>query len=62
MRGQVGLQAAKAAHMACLITTSAYTRSDDFKLADRIESSLEVGPSLAGTGRPPRRRAYDTAV
>lgn len=39
---QVGLEAAKAAHMACLITTSAYTRGDDFKLADRIESSLQV--------------------
>jgi len=38
---EVGLEAAKAAHMACLITTSAYTRGDDFKLADRIESSLQ---------------------
>ena len=38
---QVGLQAAKAANMACLITMSAYTEKDDLKLADRIVDSLE---------------------
>ena len=37
---QVGLQAAKAANMACLITTSAYTRGDDFKLA-RISNNMQ---------------------
>ena len=39
--GQVGLRAAKAASMACLITTSAYTHKDDLKLADRVEASLD---------------------
>lgn len=38
---EVGLQAAKAANMACLITTSAYTKKDDLMLADRIVDSLE---------------------
>jgi beta-phosphoglucomutase-like phosphatase (HAD superfamily) len=38
---QVGLKAAKAANMACLITTSAYTSNDDLKLADRVVDSLE---------------------
>ena len=38
---EVGLGAAKAANMACLITTSAYTSKDDLKLADRIVHSLE---------------------
>ena len=38
---QVGLQAAQAARIACLVTTSAYTEKDDLKLADRVEASLE---------------------
>mmetsp|Transcript_44762 Transcript_44762/g.70081 ORF Transcript_44762/g.70081 Transcript_44762/m.70081 type:complete len:288 (-) Transcript_44762:347-1210(-) len=39
---QVGLEAAKAANMAVLITKSAYTNDDDFKQADLVVDSLAV--------------------
>ncbi|MGB1592437.1 MAG: HAD-IA family hydrolase [Promethearchaeia archaeon] len=37
---QAGLDAAKAANIACLIARSTYTKDQDFKLADRVEESL----------------------
>lgn len=33
---RVGLEAAKAAGMACIVTTSAYTEQDDFAIADAV--------------------------
>lgn len=42
----IGLQAAKAAGMACLVTKSTYTGRDDFTAADRVVSELgEPGPA-----------------
>ena len=38
----VGLQAAKAAHCACLITKSTYSVNDDFKTADLVVDDLKV--------------------
>ena len=44
----IGLQAAKAAGMACLVTKSTYTGGDDFKAADRIVDELaSAGVTLA---------------
>ena len=44
----IGLQAAKAAGMACLVTISTYTGGDDFKAADRIVDELaSAGVTLA---------------
>mmetsp|Transcript_10285 Transcript_10285/g.34290 ORF Transcript_10285/g.34290 Transcript_10285/m.34290 type:complete len:291 (+) Transcript_10285:1014-1886(+) len=39
----VGLQAAKAAHCACLITKSTYSVNDDFKTADLVVDDLKKG-------------------
>ena len=38
----IGCQAAKAAGMACLVTTSTYTVDEDFTGADRIVPELEA--------------------
>jgi beta-phosphoglucomutase-like phosphatase (HAD superfamily) len=37
----IGLRAAKAAGMHCLVTKSIYTQSEDFGAADRVVDSLE---------------------
>ena len=36
----IGLQAAKAAGMSCLVTMSTYTTNEDFAVADRVVSQL----------------------
>jgi HAD superfamily hydrolase (TIGR01509 family) len=43
----IGLQAAKAAGMTCLVTTSTYTGGDDFSAADRVVPELGE-PGQAG--------------
>jgi len=43
----IGLQAAKAAGMNCIVTMSPYTADDDFELADRVVSDLNKGINLA---------------
>jgi beta-phosphoglucomutase-like phosphatase (HAD superfamily) len=40
---RVGLLAAKAAGMICVITTSPYTRGEDFTGADMVVADLEAG-------------------
>jgi beta-phosphoglucomutase-like phosphatase (HAD superfamily) len=37
----IGLKAAKAAGMHCLVTKSIYTQREDFAVADRVVDSLE---------------------
>lgn len=37
----IGLSAAKAAGMTCLVTKSSYTQDEDFAAADRVVSSLD---------------------
>ncbi len=44
----IGLRAAKAAGMACLVTVSSYTAEEDFSLADRVVSDLDHGPGAIG--------------
>lgn len=44
----IGLRAAKAAGMACLVTLSSYTAQEDFSLANRIVSDLDHGPGPIG--------------
>ena len=39
---RIGLEAAKAADMSCLITKSTYTRNEDFSEADMVVDDLEV--------------------
>ena len=43
----IGLRAAKAAGMNCIVTMSPYTAAEDFSLADRIVSDLDQGVDLA---------------
>lgn len=43
----IGLSAAKAAGMNCVVTISAYTEDDDFTGADRIVDDLDQGVDLA---------------
>ncbi len=38
-----GLNAAKAAGMACIVTVSSYTADEDFSLADRVVPDLDTG-------------------
>lgn len=40
---KIGLAAAKAAGMACLVTKSSYTGGEDFSGADAVFDSLEAG-------------------
>lgn len=42
----IGLRAAKAAGMHCIVTKSAYTDDEDFTLADRIVANLDQGIDL----------------
>ncbi|KAI8471357.1 MAG: HAD-like domain-containing protein [Monoraphidium minutum] len=48
---RIGLQAAKAAGMTCIITQSSYTKGEDFAGADAVHDSLDAGgvtlPQLA---------------
>lgn len=39
----IGLRSAKAANMACIVTTSSYTEREDFTGADLVVSDLEAG-------------------
>ena len=43
----IGLQAAKAAGMHCVVTMSPYTAEEDFSLADHIVEDLDQGIDLA---------------
>lgn len=43
----IGLSAAKAAGMNCIVTKSPYTQDEDFSLADRVVSHLDEGVNLA---------------
>ena len=43
----IGLRAAKAAGMNCIVTMSPYTADEDFSLADRVVSDLDQGVDLA---------------
>jgi len=40
----IGLAAAKAAGMRCVVTTSIYTHDEDFDEADAVAENLDVGP------------------
>ena len=42
----IGLRAAKAAGMACIVTRSSYTAAEDFNLADRVVDDLDQGIAL----------------
>jgi HAD superfamily hydrolase (TIGR01509 family) len=42
----IGLTAAKAAGMSCIVTRSAFTAEEDFRLADIVVPDLEVGIGL----------------
>lgn len=42
----IGLTAAKAAGMRCIVTKSAYTQDEDFSAADRVVSDLDAGIDL----------------
>jgi HAD superfamily hydrolase (TIGR01509 family) len=42
----IGLQAAKAAGMNCIVTMSPYTADEDFELADRVVLDLDQGINL----------------
>lgn len=39
----IGLRAAKAAHLRCIVTKSSYTADEDFSLADLVVSDLQSG-------------------
>lgn len=43
----IGLLAAKAAGMACIVTVSTYTAGEDFSRADRVVADLDQGVDLA---------------
>ena len=43
----IGLTAAKAAGMNCIVTKSPYTEDEDFSIADQVVSHLDEGISLA---------------
>lgn len=43
----IGLRAAKAAGMKCIVTKSPYTHEEDFSMADRVASHLDEGINLA---------------
>lgn len=43
----IGLTAAKAAGMRCVVTISTYTRDEDFAAADRVVGDLDQGVDLA---------------
>ncbi|WP_119390024.1 HAD-IA family hydrolase [Taklimakanibacter lacteus] len=43
----IGLTAARAAGMRCIVTRSAYTADEDFRLADIVVPDLDVGIGLA---------------
>jgi hypothetical protein len=40
---RIGLKAAKAAGMTCIVTKSSYTQNEDFTGADRVVDSLDAG-------------------
>lgn len=40
---RIGLRAAKAAGMTCVVTKSSYTQNEDFTGADAIYDSLDAG-------------------
>jgi hypothetical protein len=40
---RIGLQAAKAAGMTCVVTKSSYTQGEDFTCADRVVDTLDAG-------------------
>lgn len=42
----IGLSAAKAAGMTCIVTKSSYTQDEDFTAADKVVESLD-SPSVA---------------
>ena len=42
----IGLMAAKAAGMKCIVTKSPYTQDEDFSIADRVVSHLDEGVDL----------------
>ena len=42
----IGLRAAKAAGMRCIVTRSSYTAAEDFRLADRVVDDLDQGITL----------------
>ena len=42
----IGLRAAKAAGMACIVTRSSYTADEDFSLANRVVDDLDQGITL----------------
>ena len=42
----IGLAAARAAGMNCIVTVSAYTGGEDFTLADRVVPDLDHGVDL----------------
>ncbi len=42
----IGLRAAKAAGMACIVTRSSYTATEDFSLADHVVNHLDHGVTL----------------
>lgn len=42
----IGLRAAKAAGMRCLVTQSTYTHDEDFSIADRVVADLDQGVTL----------------
>lgn len=44
----IGLRAAKAAGMRCVVTRSTYTRDEDFAIADLVVDDLDQGIDLAG--------------
>jgi beta-phosphoglucomutase-like phosphatase (HAD superfamily) len=45
----IGLSAAKAAGMRCVVTRSAYTAGEDFSAADRVVDDLETGQIALAT-------------
>ncbi len=40
---RIGLRAAKAAGMTCIVTKSSYTKNEDFTGADAVTDSLDAG-------------------
>lgn len=45
----IGLKAAKAAELACIVTKSSYTQNEDFSTADQIVDDLEAGQVTLAT-------------
>lgn len=52
----IGLQAAKAAGMNCIVTVSSYTEDEDFSQADRVVPDLDRGINLAACQALVKRR------